>query len=85
VSADPLAPARSQAEWEAQGWAAEADPIVAASQLEATFVIRFDAESAALLRRAARLTGRTRTEFIRAATLQAARSSIEEHPLSAAG
>jgi hypothetical protein len=83
VNANPLAPARSQAEWDAQGWAPESEPLEAASRLEATISIRFDPESAVLLRRAARLKGLTKSEFIRRATMQAALQAIEDDPLAA--
>jgi uncharacterized protein (DUF1778 family) len=80
INADPLAPARTRAEWEAQGWAFESEPLTTAPRLETTISIRFDAESAALLRRAARLRGLTKSQFVRQATLQEARKTIEETP-----
>jgi len=45
--------------------------------------IRFDPDSALLLRRAARLKGLTKSQFVRDATLQEARKTINETPLSA--
>ncbi|MCA9877870.1 MAG: DUF1778 domain-containing protein [Thermomicrobiales bacterium] len=76
-NADPLTPAESLADWEAQGWATEPEPIVAASRLEATISIRFDPESARVLRQAARLRGVPRDEFIRQAALEIARATLE--------
>lgn len=83
VNPNPLAPARSRAEWEAQGWAVEPEPIGAAARLEATLSIRFDPDGASLLQRAARLKGLTKSQFVRLATLQAARQAIAETPLPA--
>lgn len=76
--ADPLSPARSEAEWEAQGWSAESVPFSAAPKLETTVSIRFDPESALVLRRAARLSGRTKSEFVRQATLREAHGVIAQ-------
>lgn len=84
VNADPLAPARTRADWEAQGWATEAEPLTAAPRLETTVSIRFDPASATLLRRAARLKGLTRSQFVRQATLREAQQTIAETPLPAA-
>lgn len=83
VNADPLSPARTRADWEAQGWASESEPLAAAPRLETSVSIRFDPESAILLRRAARLKGLTKSQFVRHATLQEARQTIEENPLPA--
>jgi hypothetical protein len=83
VNADPLMPARTRADWEAQGWATESEPLSAAPRLETTISIRFDPESAELLRRAARLKGQTKSQFVRHATVQAARKTIDETPLPA--
>jgi hypothetical protein len=49
--------------------------------LEATISIRFDPDGARLLRRAARLRGVTKSEFVRQATLQAAQKTVDEQPL----
>jgi hypothetical protein len=75
VNADPLAPARTRAEWEAQGWALQSDAVTAAPRLEATISIRFDPDGAALLRKAARLKGMTKSEFVRQAAVQEARNT----------
>jgi hypothetical protein len=83
VNADPLAPADSEADWEAQGWATEAEPVSAAPRLETTISVRFDPESALLLRRAARMKGLKKSQFVRQATLQVARKVIEDTPLPA--
>lgn len=82
MNPDPLAPARSQAEWEAQGWASDSEPLTAAPRLEATISIRFDPDGANLLRRAARMSGLTRSEFVRRSTLAAAKKKIDETPLA---
>jgi uncharacterized protein (DUF1778 family) len=78
---NPLAPAETLADWEAQGWSSEPVEISAAPRLEATISIRFDPEGARLLRRAARLKGMTKSEFVRQATLQAAQKTVDEQPL----
>lgn len=83
ANVDPLAPARSREEWEAQGWALHSTELTVAPRLEATLSIRFDPEGAALLRKAARMKGMTKSEFVRQATLQEARKTIEESPLPA--
>jgi uncharacterized protein (DUF1778 family) len=83
VNADPLVPSQTLGEWEAQGWASESVPMTAAPRLETTISIRFDPESATLLRRAARLQGLTKSQFVRQATLQEARKTIDEARLPA--
>lgn len=83
VNSDPLAPAATLADWEAQGWSSEPEVISAAPRLEATISIRFDPDGARLLRRAARLRGVTTSEFVRQATLQAAQKAVDEQPLPA--
>jgi hypothetical protein len=83
VNADPLSPAQSNADWEAQGWASEPERLIAAPRLETTISIRFDPDSALLLRRAARMKGLTKSQFIRQATLEEARKTIDETPLPA--
>jgi uncharacterized protein (DUF1778 family) len=78
---DALAPAHDEAEWRGQGWAETSAPLTANPRLEAIVSVRFGPDDAALLRRAARLSGRTRSEFIRRATIAAAEKSIaEERP-----
>jgi hypothetical protein len=74
---DPLQPAQTREDWEAQGWASESVPVEATSKLEATISVRFDPESAALLRRAARLTGLTKSQFVRRATVQEAERIVD--------
>jgi hypothetical protein len=83
VNADPLVPARTREDWEAQGWQLQSTELTVAPRLEATLSIRFDPESALLLRKAARLKGMTKSEFVRQATLQQARKTIDETPLPA--
>lgn len=75
---DPLLPSRTEADWAAQGWASNPDVVSAAPRLEATISIRFDPDDALLLRRAARLSGLTKSAFVRQATLRAAEDKIEE-------
>ena len=83
INRDPLTPAETMADWEAQGWSSEPEAISAAPRLEATVSIRFDPDGARLLRRAARLRGVTKSEFVRQATLQDAHKTVDEHPLPA--
>ena len=83
VNADPLMPARSQSDWDAQGWAHEPEPVEVAPRLATTISIRFDPDSAVLLRRAARIKGVSKSEFVRQATLQEARKALDENPLPA--
>ena len=83
LNADQLAPARTRADWDAQGWAAESEPVTTTPRLETTISIRFDPDSALLLRRAARMKGVTKSEFVRQATVQEARKAIDENPLPA--
>ena len=78
VNNDPLAPARTREEWEAQGWAPHSEPLMVASRLETTLSIRFEPDEALLLRKAARWKGLTRTQFVRQATLEEAQRAIEE-------
>jgi hypothetical protein len=83
VNADRLAPADSEADWGAQGWATEAEPVSPVPRLEAAISVRFDPNGAHLLRRAARMKGLTKSQFVRQATLQVARKVIEDTPLPA--
>ena len=83
VNADPLSPAQSDADWKAQGWVSEPERLIAAPRLDTTISIRFDPESALLLRRAARMKGLTKSQFVRQATLEEARKTIDETPLPA--
>ena len=83
VNADPLSPAQSDADWKAQGWVSEPERLIAAPRLDTTISIRFDPESALLLRRAARMKGLTKSQFVRQATLEEARKTIDETQLPA--
>lgn len=83
VNADPLSPAKNADDWEAQGWSTEPRPLSAAARLETTISIRFDPESAALLRRAARIVGQTKSQFVREVTLKEARRTLEANSLPA--
>ena len=75
---NPSAPAQTRADWEAQGWALESEPLTAARRLETTFSVRFAPDSSLLLRRAARLKGISRSEVLRQAGLQEAQKVIDE-------
>lgn len=75
---DPLEPSRDEADWSAQGWAAQAEPLSAASRLATTISVRFAPDAAFLLRQAARLSHQTRFEFVRQATIAAANKKITE-------
>src|SRR5581483_711075 len=77
---DPCRPSRNEHDWEAQKWANQAEPIEAAPRLETTISVRFDPDAARLLRRAARLSGLTKSEFVRRATIAAAKHKIAETP-----
>ena len=76
--ADPLTPVTSKADWEDKGWAAESEPLTAAPKLEAAIAIRLDPDGAARRRRAARLAGVTKSEFVRRAALKEAAEVIEQ-------
>lgn len=80
VNTDPLTPARTREDWEAQGWQSRSTELTVAPRLEATLSIRFDPDSALLLRKAARLKGITKSEFVRQAAVEEARKTIEETP-----
>ncbi|HEU0114503.1 MAG TPA: hypothetical protein VFQ80_07500, partial [Thermomicrobiales bacterium] len=69
VNADLFSPARSQAEWEAQGWSLEAVEATAGPRLETMISVRFNPDDALLIRSAARASGLTKSEFVRRAAL----------------
>ena len=71
-------PIKDDADWQAQGWSTDSVPMTAAPRLAATISIRLDPEDAALVQRAAHATGVTKSEFVRAATISAARRDIEQ-------
>lgn len=73
----PFTPVTSDADWEEKGWAAESEPLAAAPALGATITIRLDHENAALVRRAARLLGTTKTDLVREAAITAATEAIQ--------
>src|SRR5689334_9913511 len=73
-------PSQNEREWKAQKWANHASPIEAAQRLETTISVRFDPDAAHLLRRAARLAGVTKSEFVRRSTIAAANKKITETP-----
>ena len=74
---DRFEPITNDAEWKAKGWATEPEPMTAAPKLEASVAIRLGPDDAALVRRAARLSGLTRSEFVRRAAVRAAAGVIE--------
>jgi hypothetical protein len=71
-------PIESDADWHAQGWDNESEPITAATELSALISIRLDPESALLVARAARRAGVGRSEFVRRAAISAATSMINK-------
>lgn len=77
---DPLRPSESLADWEAQGWSSEPIAIDVAPRLATTLSIRFDPNDARVLRRAARMKGVTKSEFVRWSTIKAATHCIETTP-----
>lgn len=81
---NPLEPSRAEADWQAQGWAERSVPLTAAPRLETTISVRFEPDDALLLRRAARMSGVTKSEFVRRATIDAAKKKIDETPVPVA-
>ncbi|HEU0116148.1 MAG TPA: DUF1778 domain-containing protein [Thermomicrobiales bacterium] len=77
---DPCAPSRDETAWTAQRWSSRSEPLTAAPRLETTISVRFDPEAALLLRRAARLAGQTKSEFVRRPTIAAAEKKIADMP-----
>ncbi|MGH2558227.1 MAG: DUF1778 domain-containing protein [Thermomicrobiales bacterium] len=78
-SADPLTPVTSREDQHAKGWSDSAAPVTAARRLEATISIRLEPDDANVVRRAARLTGKTKSEFVRRSTVEAARNVVERY------
>ena len=74
---DRFEPITNDAEWQAKGWSTEPEPMTAARQLEASVAIRLGPDDAELVRRAARLSGLTRSEFVRRAAVRAAADVVE--------
>jgi hypothetical protein len=73
---DPFTPVVSEKEWDEKGWARESEPLNAAPQLGATLSIKLDPESAVLVRRAARLSGVSWSEFVQRAAIEAATEAV---------
>jgi hypothetical protein len=73
-------PIESDADWHAQGWRDESEPITAAAELSALVTIRLDPASARLVAKAAQRAGVTRSEFVRRAALAAATDLIDQAP-----
>jgi hypothetical protein len=71
-------PIADEAEWEAQGWATESEPLTAVPRLEALISIRLDPESAALIRQAAQRLGISRVEFVRRAAIEQATGVLRQ-------
>lgn len=74
---DPFTPITSEADWDEKGWAREAEPLTAAPRLGALISIRLDPDSAALVRRAARLLGMSNVEFVQRMAVRAAAEAID--------
>lgn len=74
---DAIQPMESAEQWDHQGWKAESIPFRTAAKLATTLSVRFDPESASLLRRAARMECLTKSEFVRRSTNAAARGVLE--------
>lgn len=77
ITRTAFGPSETGEEWAAQGWDDESAPVTVTRRLEATISIRLDPQGARLLRQAARLSGLTRSAFVRRATIQAATAAIE--------
>lgn len=77
TAADRFTPVTSDADWEAQGWAAEPEPLDAAARLGSVISIQLDPDEAALVRQAARELNLTRAEFVRRRALAEATDVIE--------
>jgi uncharacterized protein (DUF1778 family) len=75
---NPLVPTHSAAQWEAQGWSDTPEELSAATKLASMISVRFDADAAASIRRAARLQGISRSEFVRRAALAEANRITRE-------
>jgi hypothetical protein len=75
---DPFVPTHSAAQWETQGWSDTPEELSAAPKLAAMISVRFDADAAASIRRAARLQGISRSEFVRRAALSEANRIMHE-------
>lgn len=73
-------PIRSDADWEREGWAEEAEPLTASPKLGAMISVRLDPEAARTVRRAARAEGLTQSAFVRRAALRAATEAIGREP-----
>ena len=73
-----LEPTHSAAQWKAQGWSDTPEELSAATKLEAMISVRFDADAAASIRKAARLQGMSRSEFVRRAALSEANRIARE-------
>jgi uncharacterized protein (DUF1778 family) len=66
---NPLVPTGSAAQWNAQGWSDMPEELSSATKLETMISVRFDADAATSVRKAARLQGISRSEFVRRAAL----------------
>lgn len=75
---DPFTPIMSEKDWDEKGWARESEPLTASPQLGAMISIKLDPDSALLVRRAARLSGVTWSEFVRRAAIEAATEAVRQ-------
>lgn len=76
---DPFTPIISEAEWDEKGWARESEPLTASPQLGAMISIRLDPDGASLVRRAARLMGMSKAEFVQRAAIKAAAETVDRN------
>jgi hypothetical protein len=75
---DAYGPLQSEAEWQEQGWSDTSVPLTVAPRLGATISLRLEPDDARLVRRAARMTGKTLSDFVRGAALRAAATAVAQ-------
>lgn len=78
AEAEQYRPSTNREEWLAEGWATTATPTTASRRLDTILSIRFDPDDSQLLRKASRLSGHTRSEFVRRAVINAAQAQIAQ-------
>ncbi len=71
-------PSTNREDWVAEGWETTSTPTTASRRLDTVLSIRFDPADSQLLRKASRLSGHTRSEFVRRAVVGAAHAKIAE-------
>ncbi len=77
TEAEQYSPTTNRDEWFAEGWDTTSTPTAASRRLDTILSIRFDPDDAQLLRTATRLSGSTRSEFVRKAVINAARAEVD--------